>query len=90
MNNIKKRMILIFSIVSLGAIAAGEQPQIDNLELIKSKEMDLKLDMGQQTDNTRIYLEEGAIWASRDINKIEPEMKITVNSEVVLKHIFIV
>lgn len=85
MNNIKKIMILIFSIVSLGAIASGEQPQIDNLELIKSKEMDLKLDMGQQTDNTRIYLEEGAIWASRDINKIEPEMKVTINTEAVLK-----
>ncbi|OQY41277.1 MAG: hypothetical protein B6227_05645 [Fusobacteriia bacterium 4572_74] len=85
MNNIKKRMILIFSIVSLGAIAAGEHPQIQNLELIKSKEMDLKLNMGRQTDNTRIYLEEGAIWASRDINKIEPEMKITVDSEVILE-----
>ena len=89
MNNMKKMMILIFSIVSLGAIAAGEQPQIDNLELIKSKEMDLKLNMGQQTDNTRIYLEEGAIWASRDINKIGPEMKITVKRTVIQQFLVI-
>jgi len=88
MNNTKKMIILIFSITSLAASAVGEVTQrveTEGLELVKSESMDVEVNMGVQTDNSRIYLEEGAIWASRDVNRIDPEMKITVDNEAVVE-----
>lgn len=85
MNNNKKLLILIFSILSLSARAEEGGDHRDGLELIKTQSMDLQADMGQQTDNSRIYLEEGAIWASRDVNRIAPELRVTADNEAVVE-----
>ncbi|WP_037029991.1 hypothetical protein [Psychrilyobacter atlanticus] len=86
MANTKKIIILITSLLSVAALGV-EIPtnEVENLELIRSEEMEIDNKMGVQTDNTRVYLNEGAIWATRDINTIEPDMKITVNNEAVVE-----
>jgi hypothetical protein len=84
MTNTKKTLLLIFSILALGAKGAGTTTPASNLELIKSDSMDVNINMGKQTDNSRIYLDEGAIWASRDVNRIEPQLKVSINDEAVV------
>jgi hypothetical protein len=88
MNNTKKIAIILFSLISLVGIAEDDiiEYKTEELELLKSEEMDIDPKRGIQTDNTRIYLKEGAIWASRDINTIEPDMKISVSEEAVVKN----
>ena len=83
MNNTKRVALLLFSLLSLGTVAV-DVPNEESLELIKSDSMDIDVKMGEQTDNSRIYLEEGAIWASRDVNKIEPELKVSIDNEAVV------
>jgi len=87
MNNTKKISIILASLLSVTGLSVEEAPyeEVENLKLIKSEEMDIDPKIGLQTDNTRIYLEEGAIWATRDINTIEPDMKISVSNEAVVK-----
>ena len=88
MTNTKKIAIILASLLSVTTLSVDEQEpyEMERLELIRSEEMIVDTKMGKQTDNTRIYLDQGAIWATRDINTIEPDMKISVNNEAVVKN----
>nr|WP_047043102.1 hypothetical protein [Vibrio mexicanus] len=52
------------------------------LEQLDSDSMDIEVDVREQTDNSRIYLEEGAIWASRDITRFQPVLDVSVGDEL--------
>jgi len=88
MINTKKIAIILASLLSISGLAVEEPYEInvEDLELIESEGMEIDPKIGIQTDNTRIYLKEGAIWASRDINTIEPDMKISVSNEAVVEN----
>lgn len=68
----------------------GKEPQSDKdaqledltLELMQSESTDLKQPLHEQTDNSRIYLDEGAIWASRDITKVDPVLELSVSDAI--------
>ncbi|PSW65369.1 hypothetical protein C0W88_09875 [Photobacterium leiognathi subsp. mandapamensis] len=56
------------------------------LTLISSESTDVKTDIHTQKDNSRIYLDEGAIWATRDITKFSPVLNIDLSDEVEVEH----
>jgi len=55
--------------------------ETDKLHKIRSSSMEGKVSVHQQTDSSRIYLEQGAIWASRDITKFNPVLAVSVTDE---------
>ncbi|MBL4817000.1 MAG: hypothetical protein JKY74_16130, partial [Shewanella sp.] len=61
-----------------------KEPQLEDLtlELMQSESTDLKQTLHEQTDNSRIYLDEGAIWASRDITKVAPVLELSVSDAI--------
>ncbi|MEL7293627.1 MAG: hypothetical protein AAGJ67_17115, partial [Pseudomonadota bacterium] len=42
----------------------------------------IEVEVHQQEDSSRIYLDEGAIWASRDITRFEPVLDVSVGDEL--------
>ncbi len=55
--------------------------ETDKLQKLSSSSMEDQVSAHQQTDNSRIYLEQGAIWASRDITKFNPVLAVSVSDE---------
>lgn len=53
----------------------------EGLNKLKSNGMDILVDAHKQTDSSRIYLKEGAIWASRDITKFTPVLDLSATDE---------
>ena len=41
----------------------------------------------QDQDSSRIYLEQGAIWASRDITRFDPVLDVSVSDELEVEQI---
>ncbi|AQS38509.1 hypothetical protein Sps_03379 [Shewanella psychrophila] len=64
--------------------ALASQTQLDDqaLELMLSESTELKQTIHEQSDNSRIYLDEGAIWASRDITKVDPVLELSVSDAI--------
>lgn len=56
--------------------------ETDDLQQLDSNAMDISVDVSEQTDSSRIYLDEGAIWASRDITKFNPVLDLSATDEV--------
>lgn len=68
----------VFSVLPLVVLAKNT----DNLQQLDSDSMGITVEPHEQTDSSRIYLEEGAIWASRDITKFDPVLELSVSDEV--------
>ncbi len=56
--------------------------ETDGLPQVRTSSMGEKINAHAQTDSSRIYLEQGAIWASRDITKFDPVLSVRVSDEV--------
>lgn len=52
------------------------------LEKLDTDTTGIEVEVHQQEDSSRIYLEEGAIWASRDITRFEPVLDVSVGDEL--------
>ena len=70
--------VIILSSFSL-AVAARDTAE---LEMLGSESTNIKSVPHEQTDDARIYLEEGTIWVSRDITRFDPVLNVNVTDEV--------
>ncbi|MCG9751281.1 hypothetical protein L1D54_12370 [Vibrio brasiliensis] len=52
------------------------------LEKLDTDTTGIEVEVHQQEDSSRIYLDEGAIWASRDITRFEPVLDVSVGDEL--------
>ncbi|MGF1862352.1 hypothetical protein L4D22_21080, partial [Photobacterium profundum] len=84
MKNFKLSRLSLLIITCLPFIAKAGVT--DGLELISSESTDIKKEIHEQTDNSRIYLKEGAIWATRDITKVDPVLNISLSDEVEIEN----
>lgn len=80
MNVFKKSQLTVCVLSALPIMALAKNT--DHLQQLDSDSMGISVDAHEQTDSSRIYLEEGAIWASRDITKFDPVLDLSVNDEV--------
>ncbi len=55
---------------------------ISQLEKLDSHSLGIEVNTHEQTDNSRIYLEQGAIWVSRDIMRFDPVLDLSISSDV--------
>ncbi|WP_208640343.1 hypothetical protein [Vibrio aquaticus] len=60
-------------------VAAKDTSQLEKLD---TDTTGIEVELHQQEDSSRIYLEEGAIWASRDITRFEPVLDVSVGDEL--------
>ncbi len=79
MSLLKKHYLAICIVASFPAATLAKET--DKLQKLSSSSMEGSIDAHQQTDNSRIYLEQGAIWASRDITKFSPVLAVGVSDE---------
>lgn len=79
MNVFKKSYLVICMFYAFPEMALAKKT--DNLPLLDSNSMGITHDAHEQTDSSRIYLEQGAIWASRDITKFDPVLDLRVSDE---------
>ncbi|MGF1870474.1 hypothetical protein [Photobacterium indicum] len=84
MKNFKLSRMSLLIITCLPFIAKAGVT--DGLELISSESTGIKKEIHEQTDNSRIYLKEGAIWATRDITKVDPVLNISLSDEVEIEN----
>ncbi len=52
------------------------------LEKLDSDSLGIEVKAHEQTDNSRIYLDQGAIWVSRDIMRFDPVLDLSISSDV--------
>ncbi|MFM2586994.1 hypothetical protein [Vibrio sp. TBV020] len=52
------------------------------LEKLDTDTTGIEVKLHQQEDSSRIYLQEGAIWASRDITRFDPVLDVSVGDEL--------
>ncbi|MBL4831168.1 MAG: hypothetical protein JKY55_14950 [Aliivibrio sp.] len=69
---------LVLSTLPIFAMAKNTE----HLEAISSESTSISSETHKQTDSSRIYLEQGAIWASRDITRFDPVLNVTVSEEL--------
>ncbi len=55
------------------------------LEKLDSDSLGIEVKAHEQTDNSRIYLDQGAIWVSRDIMRFDPVLDLSISSDVEVK-----
>ncbi|MGY3571266.1 hypothetical protein [Vibrio paucivorans] len=60
-------------------VAAKDTSQLEKLD---SDSTGIEVSPHKQEDSSRIYLEEGAIWASRDIMRFDPVLDVSVGDEL--------
>ncbi|EMN7355361.1 TPA: hypothetical protein ACMD2S_002230 [Vibrio parahaemolyticus] len=56
------------------------------LEKLGSDSLGIEANTHEQTDNSRIYLEQGAIWVSRDIMRFDPVLDLSISSNVEVRN----
>lgn len=56
------------------------------LEKLGSDSLGIEVNTHEQTDNSRIYLEQGAIWVSRDIMRFDPVLDLSISSNVEVRN----
>ncbi|PSV02658.1 hypothetical protein C0W80_06625 [Photobacterium leiognathi subsp. mandapamensis] len=81
---LKKLSVLVISALPLMTQAQVINENNDNSELtlISTESTNIETEIHQQKDNSRIYLEEGAIWAMRDVTKFDPVLDIDLSDEI--------
>ena len=80
MSLLKKHYLTACIMTSLPTVSVAKET--DELKQLRSTRMSEKVKVHEQTDSSRIYLEQGAIWASRDITKFNPVLAVSVTDEV--------
>ncbi len=75
----KKHYLMMCILASLPNIT--EAGETEDLVPISSSSMEKDVDVKRQIDSSRIYLEHGAIWVSRDITKFNPVLAVSVSDE---------
>lgn len=61
----------------------GMAADTSKLEKLESETTDIAVDTPKQEDDaSRIYLDQGAIWASRDITRFDPVLDVSVSDEL--------
>lgn len=78
----KTKIIPVLLISALAFIPFSiEAQEVEVMEELESLSTDIEVERGKQTDASRIYLDEGAIWAARDITRFEPVLNVDVTDE---------
>lgn len=82
----KKMKTLKLSKIALAVAAATpllvSAKDTSQLEKLDTDTTGIEVELHQQEDSSRIYLEEGAIWASRDITRFQPVLDVSVGDEL--------
>lgn len=61
----------------------GMAADTSKLEKLESETTDIAVETPKQEDDaSRIYLDQGAIWASRDITRFDPVLDVSVSDEL--------
>ncbi|EHN68625.1 hypothetical protein [Aliivibrio fischeri] len=84
LNIFKKKSITVCVLSALPVMTFAKNTE--NLQQLDSDTMGILVDAHEQTDSSRIYLDEGAIWASRDITKFNPVLDLSVSDEAEIEN----
>ncbi|TFH92577.1 hypothetical protein [Vibrio ouci] len=80
MKALKLSRIAICVAAAIPVIVAAKDTS--KLEKLDTDTTGIEVELHQQEDSSRIYLKEGAIWASRDITRFEPVLDVSVGDEL--------
>ncbi|AGH80909.1 hypothetical protein PCNPT3_04835 [Psychromonas sp. CNPT3] len=78
-----KQKTFVFILCLMPSLALADESK--HLKKLGSNSTDLKQQAQTQSESSRIYLKEGAIWASRDISRFDPVLSLSVSDEVEVK-----
>ncbi|MGF1719525.1 hypothetical protein L4D20_05675 [Vibrio kyushuensis] len=78
--SIKKSHIALCILSAIPMLVTAKDTS--GLEVIDSDSMEIEVVAHEQEDSSRIYLEEGAIWASRDITRFNPVLDVSIGDEL--------
>ncbi|KOO15731.1 hypothetical protein AKJ18_06170 [Vibrio xuii] len=80
MKTLKLSRIAICVAAAIPVVVAAKDTS--KLEKLDTDTTGVEVELHQQEDSSRIYLKEGAIWASRDITRFEPVLDVSVGDEL--------
>ena len=80
MKRLKKSTLALCIIAAIPIMATAKDTS--QLEKLDTDTTGIEVELHNQEDSSRIYLEEGAIWASRDITRFEPVLDVSVGDEL--------
>lgn len=80
MHKIRKTRLAVCVLIAIPVMAAAKDTS--QMQKLESTTTGIEVELHKQEDSSRIYLEEGAIWASRDITRFDPVMDVSVSEEL--------
>ncbi|WP_367989645.1 hypothetical protein AB2S62_20755 [Vibrio sp. NTOU-M3] len=80
MKTFKKTQLAVCVLAALPVATLAKDTS--KLEKLDTDSTNIEVTPHKQEDSSRIYLEEGAIWASRDITRFNPVMDVSVGDEL--------
>ena len=80
MNKLNKTQLAVCILAAIPMMVVSKDTS--KLQKLDSDTTGIEVEAHKQEDSSRIYLDEGAIWASRDITRFNPVLDVSVGDEL--------